>query len=120
MLIFQWFAHSRIVREFPPFSFKVRIATLTRNQVVQQWARGFESHPVRQKIQAPIWVPVSFSLSKNSVLHQAGTAHFKQLLKKRAKKQKKSELFQLHVANFFRFMHANLSVTQFVTRAKPL
>ena len=61
-----------------------------------------------------------FSLSKNSVLHQAGTAHFKQLLKKRAKKQKKSELFQLHVANFFRFMHANLSVTQFVTRAKPL
>ena len=26
----------------------------TRNQVVQQWARGFESHPVRQKIQAPI------------------------------------------------------------------
>lgn len=32
MLIFQWFAHSRIVREFPPFSFKVRIATLTRNQ----------------------------------------------------------------------------------------
>lgn len=32
MLIFQWFANSRIVREFPPFSFKVRIATLTRNQ----------------------------------------------------------------------------------------
>lgn len=33
MLIFQGFANSRIVREFPPFSFKVRIATLTRNQV---------------------------------------------------------------------------------------
>lgn len=32
MLIFQWFANSRIVHEFPPFSFKVRIATLTRNQ----------------------------------------------------------------------------------------
>ena len=32
MLIFQWFANSRIVREFPPFSFKVRIATLTRKQ----------------------------------------------------------------------------------------
>ena len=31
MLIFQGFANSRIVREFPPFSFKVRIATLTRN-----------------------------------------------------------------------------------------
>ena len=30
MLIFQGFANSRIVREFPPFSFKVRIATLTR------------------------------------------------------------------------------------------
>lgn len=33
MLIFQGFANSRIVREFPPFSFKVRIATLTRNHV---------------------------------------------------------------------------------------
>ena len=32
MLIFQGLANSRIVREFPPFSFKVRIATLTRNQ----------------------------------------------------------------------------------------
>ena len=32
MLIFQGFANSRIVREFPPFSFKVRIATLTRNR----------------------------------------------------------------------------------------
>lgn len=32
MLIFQGFANSRIVREFPLFSFKVRIATLTRNQ----------------------------------------------------------------------------------------
>ncbi|MED9994435.1 MAG: hypothetical protein U0I98_07515, partial [Oscillospiraceae bacterium] len=58
----------------------------------------------------------ALSLSKNAARDQAGTAHFKQLLKKRAKKQKKSELFQLHVANFFRFMHANLSVTQFVTR----
>ncbi|MDY4047808.1 hypothetical protein, partial [Negativibacillus massiliensis] len=34
MLIFQGFANSRIVREFPPFSFKVRIATLTRNRFV--------------------------------------------------------------------------------------
>lgn len=32
MLIFQGFANSRIVREFPPFSFKVQMATLTRNQ----------------------------------------------------------------------------------------
>ncbi len=47
MLLFQGFANSRIVREFPPFSFKVRIATLTRNQVVAQAARGFESHPIR-------------------------------------------------------------------------
>lgn len=41
MLIFQGFANSRIVREFPPFSFKVRIATLTRNQVVLtgSWVR---------------------------------------------------------------------------------
>ena len=41
MLIFQGFANSRIVREFPPFSFKVRIATLTRNQLNRKvpWVR---------------------------------------------------------------------------------
>ena len=49
MLIFQGFANSRIVREFPPFSFKVRIATLTRNRFVLNRARGFESHHLRQK-----------------------------------------------------------------------
>ena len=49
MLIFQWFANSRIVREFPPFSFKVRIATLTRNQLTGQTVRGFESLHLRQK-----------------------------------------------------------------------
>ena len=40
MLIFQGFANSRIVREFPPFSFKVRIATLTRNQVIPNGTEG--------------------------------------------------------------------------------
>ena len=30
------------------------ITALTRNQVVQQWARGFESHPVRQKYEPPL------------------------------------------------------------------
>ena len=39
MLIFQGFANSRIVREFPPFSFKVRIATLTRNNGVYSTSR---------------------------------------------------------------------------------
>ena len=41
MLIFQGFANSRIVREFPPFSFKVRIATLTRNPLAFRgpWVR---------------------------------------------------------------------------------
>ena len=39
MLIFQGFANSRIVREFPPFSFKVRIATLTRNAVDRKVSR---------------------------------------------------------------------------------
>ena len=44
MLIFQGFANSRIVREFPPFSFKVRIATLTRNAVGRlKPTREFES-----------------------------------------------------------------------------
>ena len=46
MLIFQGFANSRIVREFPPFSFKVRIATLTRND--PQGSVG--SNPTRSAI----------------------------------------------------------------------
>ena len=47
MLIFQGFANSRIVREFPPFSFKVRIATLTRNQFASNrtWVRIPSSPP---------------------------------------------------------------------------
>ena len=47
MLIFQGFANSRIVREFPPFSFKVRIATLTRNQFAgnRTWVRIPSSPP---------------------------------------------------------------------------
>ena len=50
MLIFQGFANSRIVREFPPFSFKVRIATLTRNRLTgDEPVRGFESHALRQR-----------------------------------------------------------------------
>ena len=44
MLIFQGFANSRIVREFPPFSFKVRIATLTR--------KGDTHYPSRVRIDA--------------------------------------------------------------------
>ena len=43
MLIFQGFANSRIVREFPPFSFKVRIATLTRNRSVTVTIRNASS-----------------------------------------------------------------------------
>ena len=51
MLIFQGFANSRIVREFPPFSFNVRIATLTRNQFVgnHTWVRIPPSAPRRSK-----------------------------------------------------------------------
>ena len=50
MLIFQWFANSRIVREFPPFSFKVRIATLTRNAVGRlKPTREFESLHLRHQ-----------------------------------------------------------------------
>lgn len=49
MLIFQGFANSRIVREFPPFSFKVRIATLTRNQFASNrtWVRIPSSPPLQ-------------------------------------------------------------------------
>lgn len=66
MLIFQWFANSRIVREFPPFSFKVRIATLTRNPSCDSFARGFKSHPLRQKPGSPQAFRAFFLLRKVS------------------------------------------------------
>ena len=61
-----------------------------------------------------------FSLSKNAAPDHTGIKFSAQMLKKRAINQLKAELFQLHAASFFRFMHATFSVTQFVTRAKPL
>ena len=47
MLIFQGLANSHIVREFLLFSFKVRIATLTRNQFASNrtWVRIPSSPP---------------------------------------------------------------------------
>ena len=64
MLIFQGFANSRIVREFPPFSFKVRIATLTRNRLIgDEPVRGFESHRLRQlKLLKKMQLPESLAL----------------------------------------------------------
>ena len=67
MLIFQGFANSRIVREFPPFSFKVRIATLTRNAVGRlKPTREFESLHMKlifKNLTAPVTLAIDlFSL----------------------------------------------------------
>ena len=67
MLIFQGFANSRIVREFPPFSFKVRIATLTRNAVGRlKPTREFESLHLKlifKNLTAPVTLAIDlFSL----------------------------------------------------------
>lgn len=67
MLIFQGPANSRIVREFPPFSFKVRIATLTRNAVGRlKPTREFESLHMKlifKNLTAPVTLAIDlFSL----------------------------------------------------------
>jgi hypothetical protein len=67
MLIFQGSANSRIVREFPPFSFKVRIATLTRNAVGRlKPTREFESLHMKlifKNLTAPVTLAIDlFSL----------------------------------------------------------
>ena len=69
MLIFQGFANSRIVREFPLFSFKVRIATLTRNQLylTVPWVRIPLAPPSRACNQADYRL-FPFSETGNSVL----------------------------------------------------
>ena len=67
MLFFQGFANSRIVREFPPFSFKVRIATLTQNAVGRlKPTREFESLHMKlifKNLTAPVTLAIDlFSL----------------------------------------------------------
>ena len=67
MLIFQGSANSRIVREFPPFSFQVRIATLTRNAVGRlKPTREFESLHMKlifKNLTAPVTLAIDlFSL----------------------------------------------------------
>lgn len=67
MLIFQGLANSCIVREFPPFSFKVRIATLTRNAVGRlKPTREFESLHMKlifKNLTAPVTLAIDlFSL----------------------------------------------------------
>ena len=61
MLIFQGFANSRIVREFPPFSFKVRIATLTRNAVSPKRTLGSNPSLSARKTPVVVYATVGFS-----------------------------------------------------------
>ena len=69
MLIFQGFANSRIVREFPPFSFKVRIATLTRNQFVGNgtWVRIPPAPPEKPVNMRVCWL-FSFLKSRQHII----------------------------------------------------
>ncbi len=58
-------------------------------------------------------------LSKNHLLKSSTAGGFRSIRRKELKKQIKASLAQDQFASFFRFMAANLSFTQFVTRAKP-
>ena len=78
MLIFQGFANSRIVCEFPPFSFKVRIATLTRNQFASNrtWVRIPSSPPKKSsKLKGLLDFPFLHS-SSNLSIFPVRTARF--------------------------------------------
>ena len=73
MLIFQGFANSRIVREFPPFSFKVRIATLTRNQFASNrtWVR-IPSSPPKSPVNSRVFWTFPFSRQGVDLAKNAG------------------------------------------------
>ena len=56
-----------------------------------------------------------FSLSRNPVCTQEQTGSRTYMSEKTAKRNKDNRSLHFHVANFFKFMAANLSFTQFVT-----
>ncbi len=56
-----------------------------------------------------------FSLSRNPVCTQEQTGSRTYMSEKTAKRNEDNRFLHFHVANFFKFMAANLSFTQFVT-----
>ena len=67
-----------------------------------------------QKIRGS-YAPSDFSLSRNPVCTQEQTGSRTYMSKKTAKRNEDNRSLHFHVANFFKFMAANLSFTQFVT-----
>ena len=57
----------------------------------------------------------AFSLSRNLVCTQEQTGSRTYMSEKTAKRNEDNRFLHFHVANFFKFMAANLSFTQFVT-----
>ena len=72
-------------------------------------------------VEAVDCMPVSrYSLSRNPVCTQEQTGSRTYMSEKTAKRNEGNRFLHFHVSNFFKFMAANLSFTQFVTWAKPL
>ena len=67
-----------------------------------------------QKIRGS-YAPSDFSLSRNPVCTQEQTGSRTYMSEKTAKRNEGNRFLHFHVANFFKFMAANLSFTQFVT-----
>ena len=67
-----------------------------------------------QKIRGS-YAPSDFSLSRNPVCDQEQTGSRTYMSEKTAKRNEDNRFLHFHVANFFKFMAANLSFTQFVT-----
>ena len=63
----------------------------------------------------PCAVPSCLSLSRNPVCTQEQTGSRTYMSEKTAKRNEDNRFLHFHVANFFKFMAANLSFTQFVT-----
>ena len=83
---------------------------------------GFKRPLVRFQSLGPKKSPVTarvtglfFSLSRNPVCTQEQTGSRTYMSEKTAKRNKDNRSLHFHVANFFKFMAANLSFTQFVT-----
>lgn len=60
-----------------------------------------------------------FSLSKNPSVRQATAGFLAHVERKSRKIQQRKRSFHFQPASFFRFMAVNLSITHFVTWARP-
>ena len=86
-----------------------------RQGFAAQNACGGALAPADENARSGLQCKPLLSLSRNPVCTQEQTGSRTYMSEKTAKRNEDNRFLHFHVANFFKFMAANLSFTQFVT-----